>query len=189
MTCVKISSRLPGLFVITKIINYWKNALVFPVLKKDGLKPIFKNYRPVSNLQFIFKLTTENAVAKQLQHHINMHNLFPWLQSPYRKFHITESALLRVKNDILLNVNRQHVTLLVLLHLTPAFATIDHGILLERLRSAFRVRDTALSWFASYIKWKNSTSSIDGTLSTKFDLECGVPQGSCLGPLLFCCLC
>ena len=151
VTCVKISSRLPGLFVITKIINYWKNALVFPVLKKDGLKPIFKNYRPVSNLQFIFKLTTENAVAKQLQHHINMHNLFPWLQSPYRKFHITESALLRVKNDILLNVNRQHVTLLVLLHLTPAFGTIDHGILLERLRSAFRVRDTALSWFASYL--------------------------------------
>ena len=143
------------LFVITKIINHslvhgvfpsvWKNALVFPVLKKDGLKPIFKNYRPVSNLQFISKLTTENAVAKQLQHHININNLFPWLQSSYLKFRITESALLRVKNDILLNVNRQHVTLLVLLDLSPAFDTIDHGILLERLRSAFRVRDTALS--------------------------------------------
>ena len=144
------------LFVITKIINYslvhgvfpsvWKNALVFPVLKKDGLKPIFKNYRPVSNLQFISKLT-ESAVAKQLQHHINMNNLFPSLQSSYRKFHSTESALLKVKNDILLNMNRQHVTLLVLLDLimSVAFDTIDHGILLERLRSAFRVRDTALS--------------------------------------------
>ena len=72
--------------VITKIINYslehgvfpsvWKNALVFPLLKKDGLEPIFKNYRPVSNLQFISKLT-ESAVAKQLQHHININNLFP----------------------------------------------------------------------------------------------------------------
>ena len=144
VTCVKISSRLPGLFVITKIINYWKNALVFPVLKKDGLEPIFKNYRPVSNLQFISKLT-ESAVAKQLQHHINMNNLFPSLQSSYRKFHSTESALLKVKNDILLNMNRQHVTLLVLLDLSAAFDTIDHGILLERLRSAFGVRDTALS--------------------------------------------
>ena len=67
--------------VITKIINYslehgvfpsvWKNALVFPLLKKDGLESIFKNYRPVSNLQFISKLT-ESAVAKQLQHHINI---------------------------------------------------------------------------------------------------------------------
>ena len=49
-------------------------------LKKDGLEPIFKNYRPVSNLQFISKLT-ESAVAKQLQHHINKNNLFPLLQS------------------------------------------------------------------------------------------------------------
>ena len=104
-------------------------------LKKDGLEPIFKHYRPVSNLQFISKLT-ESAVAKQLQHHINMNNLFPSLQSSYRKFHSTESALLKVKNDILLNMNRQHVTLLVLLDLSAAFDTIDHSILLERLRSA-----------------------------------------------------
>ena len=164
--------------------SVWKNALVFPVLKKDGLKPIFKNYRPVSNLQFISKLT-ESAVAKQLQHHINMNNLFPSLQSSYRKFHSTESALLKVKNDILFNMYRQHVTLFVLLDLSAAFDTIDHGILLERLRSAFGVRDTALSWFASYLSGRTQQVSIDGTLSTKFDLECGVPQGSCLGPLLF----
>ena len=111
---------------------------------------------------------TESAVAKQLQHHINMNNLFPSLQSSYRKFHSTESALLKVKNDILLNMNRQHVTLLVLLDLSAAFDTIDHGILLERLRSAFGVRDTALSWFASYLSGRTQQVSIDGTLSRKF---------------------
>ena len=126
--------------------SVWKNTLVFPLLKKDGLEPIFKNYRLVSNLQFFSKLT-ESAVAKQPKHHINMNKLFPSLQSSYRKFHSTESALLKVKNDILLNMNRQHVTLLVLLDLimSAAFDTIDHGILLERLRSAFGVRDTAHS--------------------------------------------
>ena len=72
--------------VITKIINYslehgvfpsaWKNALVFPLLKKDGSEPIFKNYRPVSNLQFISKLA-ESAVAKQRQHHITRTTYFP----------------------------------------------------------------------------------------------------------------
>ena len=97
---------------------------------------------------------------------------------------------MKVKNDILLNMNRQHVTLFVLLNLSAAFDTIDHGILLERLRSAFGVRDTALYWFASYLSGRTQQVSIDGTLSTKFDyLECGVPQGSCLGPLLFACLC
>ena len=57
--------------------------------------------------------------------------------------------------------------------------------LLERLRSAFGVRDTAMSWFASYLSGRTQQVSIDGTLSMKFDLECGVSQGSCLGPLLF----
>ena len=104
--------------------SVWKNTLVFPLLKKDGLEPIFKNYRLVSNLQFFSKLT-ESAVAKQPKHHINMNKLFPSLQSSYRKFHSTESALLKVKNDILLNMNRQNVTLLVLLDLSADFDTID----------------------------------------------------------------
>ena len=90
-----------------------------------------------------------------------------------------------MKNEILLNMNRQHVTLLVPLDLSAAFDTIDHGISLERLRSAFGVRDTALSWFASYVSGRTQQVSIDGTLSTKFDLECGVPQGSRLAPLMF----
>ena len=82
-------------------------------------------------------------------------------------------------------MNRQHVTLLFLLDLNAAFDTIDHGILLERLRSQFGVRDTALSWIASYLSGRTQQVLIDGTLSMKFDLECSVPQGSCLGPLLF----
>lgn len=163
--------------VITKIISYslkhgvfpsaWENALVLPLLKKDGLEPILKNYRPVSNLQFISKLA-ESAVAKQLQHHISTNNLFPMLQS-YRKFHSTESALLKVKNDILLNMNSQQVTvtLLVPLDSSAAFDTIDHGILLERPRSAFGVRDTVLSWIASYLSGRTQQVSIDGTLSMK----------------------
>ena len=120
--------------IITKIIDYslehgvfpsvWKNALVFPLLKKDGLEPKFKSYRPVSNLQFISKLA-ESAVAKQFQHHISSINLFPMLQSSYCKFHSMDSALLKVKNNILLNMNGQHVTLLILLDLSMAFDTID----------------------------------------------------------------
>ena len=60
-----------------------------------------------------------------------------------------------------------------------------HCILLERFRSAFGVRDMVLSWFSSYLSGRTQQVSIDGTLSMKFDLEYSVPQGSCLGPLLF----
>ena len=51
------------------------------------------------------------------------------------------------------------------------------------LRSAFGVRDMALSWFASYLSGRTQHVSVDGTLSTKSDLDFGVPKGSCLGPL------
>ena len=72
--------------IITKIINYSlehsvfplarKSALVFPLLRRDGLEPILKSYRPLSNLQFTPNLA-ESAVAKQLRHHISTNNLFP----------------------------------------------------------------------------------------------------------------
>ena len=90
----------------------------------------------------------------------------------------TKTALLRVKNDILLNMNKQHVTLLVLLDLSAAFDTVDHNVLLTRLHSKFGISGTALEWFRS------QRVMGQGNLSQSF-LDFGVPQGSCLGPLLF----
>ena len=110
----------------------WKNALVHPLLKKAGLKPINKNFRLVSNLQVTSKIT-EKSMAIQLQDHMTANNLFPALQSAYRQNHSTETALLKVKNDVLLNMDKGHVTLLVMLDLSAAFDTVDHGILLHRL--------------------------------------------------------
>ena len=104
---------------ITKIINLsldsgyfprtWKCALVRPLLKNDGLPPVFRNFRPVSNLAFISKLA-ETVVAKQLQHYLNCNSLLPVFQSAYRQNHSTETALLKVMNDTLLNMNNQCVT-------------------------------------------------------------------------------
>lgn len=91
----------------------WKEAIVTPLLKKPWTEMLFKNLRPVSNLAFISKLT-ETAVADQLQSHMSRHGLYPVLQSAYRCHHSSETALLKVRNDILLNMNKQHVTLLVL---------------------------------------------------------------------------
>ena len=62
---------------------------------------------------------------------MSSNSLFPVLQSAYRQYHNTETALLKVKNDILINMNKQHVTLLVLLDLSAAFDTIDHCTLLQ----------------------------------------------------------
>lgn len=82
-------------------------------------------------------------------------------------------------------MNNGHVTLLVLLDLSSAFDTVDHQVLLQRLQTMLGVQETALLWFQSYLEGRTQQISINGTLSRKCQLTCGVPQGSCLGPLLF----
>ena len=109
--------------------SLWKRAIIRPKLKNNSLDPIIPNYRPLSNLSLVSKLV-EKASAAQVISHLTTQNLFPTTQSAYRQHHSTETALLWVKNDILLNMNRQHVTLLVLLDLSAAFDTVDHTILL-----------------------------------------------------------
>ena len=111
--------------------------------------------------------------------------IYPLFQSTYRQYHSTETALLRVINDILLKVNSQDVTLLVLLDLSAAFDTVSHDELLDRLHNDVNLCGNALNWFYSYLSQRRERVSIYGILSNYFDLKCGVPQGSCLGPLLF----
>ena len=152
--------------------------------QKSGLQLINKNFQPVSNLQFTFKLT-EKAVAVQLQEHMRVNGMFPEFQSAYRQHHSTDTALLKVKNDLLMAMDKGQFTLLVLLDLSSAFVTVEHEILLDRLRSTVGLRGKVLSWFESYCKGRSQQVSINGTLSKPFNLMCGVPQGSCLGPLLF----
>ena len=164
--------------------DLWKEALVNPTLKRNGLDTIFMNYRPISNLQFVSKLA-ERAVADQLYTYMTDNGLIPDLQSAYRPGHSTETALLKVKNDLLMNMDKQHVTLLVLLDLSAAFDTVDHNVLLNRLSFDFGISGIALSWFESYLSHRRQRVTIEGNVSHTFDLEYGVPQGSCLGPLLF----
>jgi len=138
----------------------------------------------VSNLAFISKLV-ETVVAKQLQYYLNCNNLLPVFQSAYRQNHSTETALLKVMNDILLNMKNQRVTLLILLDLSAAFDTVDHDTMLRRLEHSFGIQGKGLSWFASYLSGRSQRIMINESLSKPFNLEWGVPQGSCLGPLLF----
>ena len=154
------SSIEPLIPVITKIINTtlesgvfpkdWKEAVVVPLQKKSGLDPLFTNLRPVNNLAYISKLA-ERSVFNQMHDHLVRSDLYPVLQSAYRRYHTTETALLKVRNEILMNMNSQRVTLLVLLDLSAAFDTVDHRILLKRLTSCFGVRGKVLEWFSSYL--------------------------------------
>ena len=154
------------------------------ILKKNGLDTFFKNCRPVSNLSFNSKVT-ERAAFLQIDNHMKKHDLYPSPQSAYRKNHSTETALLKVTNDILMEMNSQHAVLLVLLDLSTAFDTIDHSVLLRRLQTSFGISGAPLDCFKLHLSARSQRVSIPGALTDSLPLNWGVPQGSCLGPLLY----
>ena len=160
-------------------------ALSQVLIKKASLpRNDFKNYCPVSGLCFLSKLV-ERVVAKQLTSHINNNKPDNWHQSAYKPGHSTETALLSIKNEVHVSLACGEPTALVLLHLSAAFDTIDHNILLGYMKSWFGLGGTVLKWFASYLSDRCQAIKIGSTLSELSKLIYGVTQGSVLGPLLF----
>ena len=161
-----------------------KHAIIRPLLKKRGLDLELKNYRPVSNIPFLAK-ALEAAVIMQLEEHFQINNLEDERQSAYKRHHSTETLLLKVQNDIMVALDKQQATMLVLLDLSAAFDTIDHNILLKRLKLRYGIGGTALNWFRDYLHKRSQSVVIKDTESKSRVLSCGVPQGSKLGPILF----
>ena len=163
----------------------FKHAIVTPLLKKQSLpKNELSSYRPISNLNFISKVL-ERVLYSRLCSHLNTFPSLSPFQSAYRKFYSTETALIRIHNDLTLAMDQQRVSALVLLDLSAAFDTIDHNILLSRLNSCFGITNAAHSLLLSYLSQRSQSVAIDQTASDTLSLIRGVPQGSVLGPLLF----
>ena len=142
----------------------FKRALVKPLLKKPGLDLLDRNYRPVSKLGYVSKLV-EHVVAAQLVNHIERHSLMEAHQLAYHSFHSMETALLKVKTNVIRALVNQEVACLILLDLSVAFNTIDHDILLSRLKSRFAVTSATLKWVGSYLMDRTQAIEIGVPLS------------------------
>ena len=146
----------------------FKHAMVKPLIKKPSLDPEnLQNYRPISNLSFLSKIL-EKIVAKRLSDYRTAHHLQEKMQSAYKTGHSTESALLRIQNDILHDLDKKRGVILALLDLSAAFDTIDHDLLLQRLEESLGVTGTVLQWFSSYLKGRTSVISIEHSPSMEF---------------------
>ena len=111
-----------------------KHAIVTPLLKKPSLDVNdMVNYRPVSKLTFLSKVI-EQIVAQQLNGYQAANILLTGNQSAYKRFHSTETTMLRVLSDALGSADAQKVTLLSLLDLSTAFDCVDHPLLVLRLQ-------------------------------------------------------
>ena len=126
-----------------------KLSYIRPCLKKPDLdNELYQSYRPLANIPFLSKII-EDIVKTQIFNYLDANTLLPSFQSAYRRCHSTETALLRVQNDILRSLDTSQQVIMVLLDLSSAFDTLDHSILLDRLKTYFKVTGNALKWFRS----------------------------------------
>ena len=165
----------------------FKHAIIRPLLKKPNLDPnILSNYRPISLLLFTSKIL-ERLVQSRLDSHISNLDLQDTFQSGFRKHHSTETALLKVTNDLRIacDSKEQQFCILITLDLSSAFDTLDPSTLIQRLNTYLGVSDVALKWFTSYLSNRTQEVITSKGRSKPKNIKFGVPQGSVEGPPLF----
>ena len=165
-----------------QVPDIMKIAKVIPLFKK-GDKLDLNNYRPISLLSSLSKVL-EKIIFKRTIKFLVIHSIISDSQFGFRKYHSTTHALLSFVNKVAHALDSSSHMVGIFLDYSKAFDTINHDILLYKL-SRYGIRGKALEWFRSYLSNRKQYVCLNGHSSELQYINCGVPQGSLLGPLLF----
>ena len=184
----KLTIIKPLTLIIRQVLNTGifreklKIAKVIPIFKK-GDEELFSNYRPISILPAISKII-EKVIYQQIYSFFQHNELFYGSQYGFRTNHSTEHAALELADRILYSLDHNETPLSIFLDLSKAFDTLDHNILLNKLKH-YGIRGEALTFFNNYLSNRKQCVDYDNISSSFLPISTGVPQGSILGPLLF----
>ena len=163
-------------------VSDWKLARVQPMYKSDDRSKC-ENYRSISILPVVSKIF-EKEIFKQLYDYLSENTLISEFQSGFRPKHSTLSLLLQMCDNWLENMDEGKITGLISLDIKKAFDSIDHVILMSKMKNQFGIYDNELNWFGSYLTNREQVCCVNYISSCK-TIKSGVPQGSILGPLMF----
>ena len=167
------TSTFPDVFKIAEVIP----------LFKGGDKHVLGNYRPISLLPQFGKIF-EKVIASRLTDFFNANNIFTSHQYGFRKSYSTELAAVDVHDHLLNKLHEKQFTCAIFLDLAKAFDSVNHNILLNKLRK-YGIRGPALSLLQSYLSNRRQYVKLCSRKSNLLTIDIGIPQGSILGPLLF----
>ena len=160
-----------------------KIAEVIPIFKK-GNHNLATNYRPISILSQFDKIF-EKLIYIRISSYLEKYDLLSKNQFGFRENSSTNFAIAHIHDNILRNVDLGLHTCCIFLDFSKAFDTVNHQILLAKLQKYFGIRGKPLYLLKSYLSNRYQYTKILQTQSELMSVSCGVPQGSCLGPLLF----
>ena len=190
----KLLKLIPDLIFLPlcKIINNSFATGVFPdslkiskviPIHKDGPTDNVNNFRPISLLS-IFDKIIEKLMHKRLYKFLNENNILFKNQFGFRKKYSTTHTLLEITEKIKDTIDHKQFGCGIFIDIRKAFDTVNFKILLSKLEH-YGVRGVALNWFESFLSNRKQFVDIAGFSSALKTILSGVPQGSCLGPLLF----
>lgn len=157
----------------------WKLSRVIPIPKSNN------EFRPIAILPFLSK-ALEKLIGEQINEYLDRMQLISGKQSGFMKGKSCITALVDVVEDIRSRIDKNMAAFLILLDHSKAFDTVDYGILLTKLRKLYHFSVSACKLIASYLSDRWQIVQLGERTSDKLEVKRGVPQGSVLGPLLFC---
>ena len=160
-----------------------KLARILPIYKNKGDPHLMTNYRPISLLPAASKIY-EKALYEQIYDYFTEHKLMLDSQYGFRKKHSTEHAAIELIDRLMDEIDKKNIPIAIFLDLSKAFDTLNHNILLQKLKY-YGFKDSAISLMQSYLVNRKQYVEIEKIKSKTTTLITGVPQGSILGPLLF----